>query len=255
MSNRVPLPAGTALGRSFEYGLDVNTAPVGQPKVWQRVRRISGFQPSPTPKTFDAQSYDDEGADNAEVTGWSWALAFNVQVNRNVATGVYLPEVEAILARTRPGAVGEAAIIEVRWYHKPSQGAANPTDAGQGFATVAVTRQNTGPNGEVESLSVTLTGKGTALAITNPFTGWPGTAPVLTSAFPQPEPIGGLLTLTGEGFLGATAVRFGAINAPEFVVMGPATIAVVVPPSTPTTSSITVITPGGTSNGIPHTTA
>lgn len=253
--SRVPLPTGTALGRSFEYGLDVNVAPVGQPKSWQRVRRISGFQPSPTPKTFDAQTYDDEGADNAEVTGWSWALAFEVLVNRNVATGVYLPEVEAILARTRPGAVGESAIIEVRWYHKPSVGAANPTDAATGFATVSVTRQNTGPNGEVERLAVTLTGKGTATAITNPFTGWGTSAPVITSAFPQPEPIGGLLTLTGEGFLGATSVKFGAINAPEFVVMGPATIAVVVPPSTPTSSLITVTTPGGTSNGLTHTTA
>lgn len=252
--SRVPLPAGTALGRSFEYGLDVNVAPIGQPKDWRRVRRISGFQPSPTPKTFDAQTYDDEGADNAEVTGWSWALAFTVQVNRDIATGVYLPEVEAILARTRPGAVGEGAIIEVRWYHKPSVGAANPTDAGQGFATVAVTRQNTGPNGEVEALAVTLTGKGTAEQITNPFTGWGSSVPVLTSLYPQPAAVGEMVTITGEGLLGTTAVKFGTTSAPEFVVIGPATLVAVVPVGA-TAGSLTVTTAGGDSNTLPFATA
>jgi len=171
MSARVPLPAGTTVGKSYEYGLDVNVGTADAPE-WQPVRRISGFQPTPTPTTQDAQTYDDLGAANSDVTGWSWTLAFNAQVNRSLTTGEYLPEIEALLARTRPSAKGEGAVIEARWYHKPEAGKPNPNDAGQGVATVAYSRQNTGPGGEIEVLAFTLTGKGPAEEIPNPFTGW-----------------------------------------------------------------------------------
>ena len=33
MSNRVPLPAGTTLGKSFEYGLDINLDKVHNPSL------------------------------------------------------------------------------------------------------------------------------------------------------------------------------------------------------------------------------
>jgi hypothetical protein len=176
MASKVPLPVGATLGKSFEYGLDLNLGTDLAP-LWQPVRRISGFQPSPTPTTQDAQTYDDLGAQNSDVTGWSWTLAFNVQVNRIVTSGLYLPEIEALLQRTKPSAKGADAVIEVRWYHKPESGEPNPTDAGRGIATVAYTRQNTGPNGEIEVLSVTLTGKGPYEEIANPFEGWPETTP------------------------------------------------------------------------------
>lgn len=167
----VELPAGYTLGKSFEYGLDVDTSATDTP-TWQPVRRISGFNVTPTPTTQDAQTYDDLGALNSDVTGWSWSLSFNVQVNRNTTTGLYLPEIEALLQRTKPTAKGADATIKVRWYHKPESGEPHPDDAGQGVATVSYTRQNTGPNGEIEVLSVTLAGKGPYTEITNPFTGW-----------------------------------------------------------------------------------
>jgi hypothetical protein len=169
--NKVPLPSGTTLGKSFEYGCDINVGTFTE-KLWQPFRRISGFQPSPTPQTQDAQTYDDLGAPNNDVTGWSMNLAFNAQVNRSAVTGEYLEEVEAVLARTGPEAIGELAVLEARWYHKPATGTPNPTDAGMGYFTVATTRQNTGPNGEIEVLAITLTGKGEYEKITNPFTGW-----------------------------------------------------------------------------------
>lgn len=171
MNNKVPLPTGTTLGKSFEYGCDINVGTFDA-KVWQPFRRISGFQPTPTPQTQDAQTYDDLGSPNNDVTGWAMNLAFNAQVNRNVTTGEYLAEVEAVLTRTGPGAIGEDAVLEARWYHKPASGKANPKDAGQGFFTVATTRSATGPNGEIEVLAITLTGKGEYEKIVNPFTGW-----------------------------------------------------------------------------------
>lgn len=228
MSAAVPLPAGTTLGKSYEYGIDVNLGTSADPS-WQPVRRISAFQPTPTPTTQDAQTYDDLGAQNNDVTGWSFGIAFNVQVNRSTTTGLYLPEIEAILARTRPSAKGELAVLEVRWYHKPEVGTPNPNDAGQGLVTVATTRQNTGPNGEIEVLSVTLTGKGPYTEIANPFTGWDTTEPVIGSVTPEGAGDGELVTITGTGFLGTTEVTIDATPATEFTVVNAASIIAVVP--------------------------
>lgn len=247
MSEAVTLPAGTTLGKSFEYGLEVNLGTTAVP-VWQPVRRISGFQPTPTPTTQDAQTYDDLGAQNSDVTGWSWSLAFNVHVNRSITTGVYLPEIEAILARTKPTAKGADAVLEVRWYHKPETGTPNPTDAGQGFATVAYSRTNIGPNGEIENLSVTLTGKGPYTEIANPFTGWADPpAPAITAISPAAAVAGSQITITGSGFLGATDVKIGTPSASAFTVVSASTIVATMPAGTAGSVNVTVITPVGTS--------
>lgn len=176
MSARVPLPTGTTVGKSFEYGLDVNTGTTAVP-VWTPVRRISAFQPTPSAITQDAQTYDDLGAPNSDVTGWGWSLSFNAQVNRSLTTGRYLEEIEALLGRTRPSSKGEGAVIEVRWYHKPETGMANPDDAGQGVGTVSYTRQNTGAEGSIEVFAFTITGKGPYEQIDNPFAGWDDETP------------------------------------------------------------------------------
>lgn len=253
MSNAVPLPAGTTLGKSFEYGLDVNLGTSAVP-IWQPIRRISGFQPTPTPTTQDAQTYDDLGAQNSDVTGWSWNLVFNVQVNRSVTTGLYLPEIEALLARTRPSAKGEAATIDVRWYHKPETGEPNPTDAGRGIATVAYTRQNTGPAGEIEVLAITLTGKGPYEEITNPFPGWDNApAPAVSSVLPTAQGAGDQVTVTGTGFLEATDVKFGATSATAFTVISATTIVATLPTGTAGAANVTVTTPEGTSPAAPYT--
>lgn len=244
MNNQVPLPAGTTIGKSFEYGLDVNLGTFAVP-IFQPFRRISGFQPTPTPTTQDAQTYDDLGAQNQDVTGWSWAIAFNAQVNRSLTTGLYLPEVEYLLARTKPGAKSELAVADVRWYHKPEVGTPNPTDAGRGQCTVAYTRQNTGPGGEIETLAFTLTGKGPYEEIANPFAGWAATAPVITSVTEPGQGTGELVTITGSGFLGTTAVTFDAIAASDFEVVSSTTILAVLPADAAGTVPVQVTTPAG----------
>jgi len=254
MPEKVPLPAGTTLGKSYEYGLDCNLNTTASP-IWQPFRRISGFQPTPTPTTQDAQTYDDLGAQNNDVTGWSWLVAFNVFVNRSFSTGLYLPEIEAILARTRPSAKGEAATIECRWYHKPEAGTPNPTDAGQGIATVAYTRSNTGADGAIEQLAVTLTGKGPYTEIANPFTGWNDAAPpAVASVTPSGRSAGQQVTITGTGFLGATDVRFGATSV-QYTVVSPTTIIATVPTGSAGAVAITVVTPRGTSTAVNYTRA
>lgn len=251
MSNLVPLPAGTTLGKSFEYGIDINLGTFADPS-WQPIRRMLSYQPSGTPTTQDAQTYDDLGAPNADVTGWGFGHTFNVQVNRSLGSGLYLPEVEALLARTRPSAVAELATIDYRWYHKPAVGTPNPHDAGRGQATVAVSRQNTGPGGEIEVLSFTTTGKGSYEEIQNPFTGWGATAPLVGSVTPEGAGDNDLVTITGSGLLGATVVSIGG-SPVEFLSINAATIVATVPSGDAGSVPIVVTTAGGVSAAFAYT--
>jgi hypothetical protein len=246
------LPAGSSLGKSYEYGLDVNLGTVAVP-VFQVVRRISAFVPTPTPTTQDVQTYDDFGAPNSDTTGWGWSLAHTVQVNRSTATGLYLPEIEAILARTKPTAKGEAAVLEVRWYHKPEVGTPNPTDAGQGLCTVSVARANSDASGAPETLTVTYTGKGPYTEIANPFTGWDAAAPTIQSVTPSGAGEAELVTITGSGFTGATDVTFGATPADDFTVVGDASIVASLPAGSAGAADVVVTNATGASAAFPYT--
>lgn len=169
----VPLPTGTTLGKSFEYGLDINLGSYQVPD-WQPVRRISAWAPTFAPITGDIATYDDRGAPNEAVTTRAFSASFTVQGNRSLTTGEYLPELKKILEAAR-GTLA-AATVDVRWYHKPDVGEPNETDAGRALCRVEATRQNTG-NADAEVHSVTLTGQGRFTPIENPFTGWSTTPP------------------------------------------------------------------------------
>ncbi|WP_181725085.1 IPT/TIG domain-containing protein [Nocardia gipuzkoensis] len=81
----------------------------------------------------------------------------------------------------------------------------------------------------------------------------PVTAPTLTSVVPSSGPAAGgtTVTLTGTGLSSATSVRFGA-TAASFTVVSATQITALAPPGAGTVQ-VTVITPGGTSNGVPYT--
>ena len=245
----VPLPAGSTLGKSFEYGLDINLGTTASPS-WQPVRRISGWAPTYPATSVDITSYDDRGSTSNEVTARSFSASFTVQGNRSLTTGLYLPELEVLLAAQK--ATGNSAVVEVRWYHKPDEGAPNPSDAGAAYCTVEATRQNTG-NAEAEWYSVTLTGRGKFTPIANPFGGWDVTTPTLASALPTAAGGGDMVTITGTGLLGATVVKFGAVNAGEFVVVNGSTIIASLPAGAAGSAPVVVTTPGGTSAALPYT--
>ncbi|MDJ1113237.1 phage tail tube protein [Microbacterium dauci] len=249
MTNPVSLPAGATLGKSFEHGLDVNLGTYGAP-VWQPIRRISGWAPTYPPVTTDVATYDDLGSPNEDVSGRGFATAFTVQGNRLLSTGLYLPELEKILAAAK--AKGEGAILDVRWYHKPENGTPNPNDAGRAYVRVEASRQNTG-NAENEVYSVTLTGKGSFEPIANPFTGWGETIPVLSSVTPPTAGDGEMVTITGAGFLGATAVTVDGDPVPEFVVVNASTIIATLPTGDAGAVPVIVTTPAGPSTALVYT--
>lgn len=250
MSPTPTLPAGTTLGQSFEFGLDVNIGTAGAP-IWQPVRRMSGWAPTYPKVTQDSATYDDRGAPNEDVSGRGFATAFTVQANRSATTGLYLPEIEAFLKAGK--SKRDAAVLDVRFYHKPDSGTPHPTDAGRASVTVEISRQNTG-NADIEVYSVSLTGKGEYTPIANPFTGWNDSPPPSISAItPTAQVVGKQITLNGVGFLGATDVKLAAVSVSAFTVVNDATIVATMPAGTAGSVNVTVITPVGTSVVFPYT--
>ncbi len=248
----VPLPAATTLGKSFEYGLDINLGTYATP-VWQSIRRISGWAPTYPPVNADVSSYDDRGAPSNEVTARSFAAQFTVQGNRSLISGLYLPEMEALIAAAK--GIGNAAVADVRWYHKPDEGTPNPHDAGRALVTVEATRANTG-NAEIEIFSISLTGRGRFEPIPNPFAGWDVTEPTIigvSTVSGLPAGDGDLITITGTSLLGVTAVTIGGDPSPEVVPINASTLIAVMPAGDAGAVNITVTTPGGTSDPYSYT--
>lgn len=242
--NKVKLPAGTTLGKSFEHGLDINLGTYDAP-VWQAFRRISGWAPAFARVTSDVTTYDDLGDTNEDVTGRTFSAAFTAQGNRSAVTGKLLRELDRVIRASR--AKGEEAILDVRFYHKPENGTPDPDDAGRAFVTVEATRQNTG-NSESEVYSISLTGKGPYEPIVNPFTGWGATAPVIATVGPEGAKGGDQVIINGSGFTGASKVTIGGgSTSVVFSVISPATIAAVMPAGSAGNVPVVVTTPGGAS--------
>lgn len=152
----------TEFGFSYEYGVDIRTGA----DTWQPIRFISAVDPQVSPITQDAATYDDLGSPNSVKLSESWTLGFNIQQHRT-ADGSFLPEVEALLALTKPNAVGRLATGTFRWYDKPATGDPHPTEAYEGDGTVSVSRAQTG-NDQIGAWAVTITGQGRRRQIANP---------------------------------------------------------------------------------------
>jgi hypothetical protein len=73
--------------------------------------------------------------------------------------------------------------------------------------------------------------------------------PKITSFTPASGHIGQLVTITGTGFIQATAVKFGAVKATAFTVVSDAQVTAVVPTVPLGAVAVSVVTPGGTAAG------
>ncbi len=250
------LPAGASLGFSYEYGVDIDTAynaasPVAP--VWQSIRRISAVNPQTSPVVNTAQTYDDFGAPNDQKASESWTLSFTVQVNR-LASGLYVPEVEALKAYTEPDAIGSLSIAHLRWYDKPANGTPNANEAYEGFGSVTLTRDANG-NADTGAWGVTITGQGKRVKITNPFGGWAAVVPQVVSALPSGAAAGALVTIKGYGFtgtVGVAGVKFGGVNATAYTVVDNYTIVATMPAGSAGSAVVTVTNTAGTSNALAY---
>ena len=151
----------TQYGFSYEYGVDIKIS-----DEWLPIRFVSSVNPTVSPKEVDAATYDDNGADHPVRVGETPSLSFYVQMHR-LESGEFLPEVEALLAATRPEAVGSLGVVRVRYYDKPVNSLPNPDEAYELIATVSAERAATG-NAELGGWNFTLNGQGPRRKIPNP---------------------------------------------------------------------------------------
>lgn len=79
-------------------------------------------------------------------------------------------------------------------------------------------------------------------------------APVVSSGSPNQGSVSGstTVTVTGTGFTGATAVRFGTKTATPFTVDSSTQITAVSPAHAAGAAAVTVTTPAGTSNPLSY---
>ncbi len=78
-------------------------------------------------------------------------------------------------------------------------------------------------------------------------------APTLVAATPPAVAAGGLVTIVGTGFTGATAVKFGATNAAAYTVHNDTLIVASMPAGSAGTANVTVTNATGTSTALPYT--
>lgn len=256
------LPAGSTLGKSYEYGFDLYNGPAATgltalitDPLWLPVRRALNVQAPMTPITQDAQSYDDKGAPNAEVSAWSWVLTAAAFSNRSSTTGLLVPELR-VLQERYGDTTNESAKVAARWYHKPADGSEpDPNEAFIGVATVALTRNNAGADGANEQLGITLTGVGYATRLpSNPFTGWADDTdvPVILTVLPAGKGVDEQVLISGRGFIGSTAVTIDAAAA-EFTVVSDSTIVATIPPTAAGAAAVIVTDANGASTPVNYT--
>ncbi|MFJ6902723.1 IPT/TIG domain-containing protein [Streptomyces griseoluteus] len=108
------------------------------------------------------------------------------------------------------------------------------------------------PAGSAGPVAVTVVSPtGTSNAVT--FTYVAAAVPVVTAVTPDSGPTSGgtSVVITGTGFTGASAVRFGGVPATSFTVNSATQITAVTPAGGPGAAAVTVTTPAGTSAASP----
>ncbi len=142
------------------------------------------------------------------------------------------------------GAPGSVVLITGTGYSATTVARFNGAAAtGTGFNS-ATSLTATVPVGATTGSLTTQTGGGAATPL-GTYTVLAGPAPRLTQFTPLRAPVGTVLTLFGSGFTGATAVRFGAVNAPGFVVISATQLTVPVPAGVVSGTRLYVLTGQG----------
>lgn len=209
--------------------------------TWLTLTGLNDLNPAVSPQTASADDYESDGWTSAEVVMQSWKIT--VKANRKASGGVEDPAFA--LLRARVGQFGDAARIYVRYFRKDGI-----DEAQSGRAIVEMTPSKTGV-ADLNEWSIVFTGDGALSKIANPYA--PTAVPVVSGATPSGATAGSQVTITGQGFTGASAVKFGATAASAYTVLGDSTIVAVMPAGTAGAANVTVTNATGTSTAFAYT--
>lgn len=226
-----------------KYKLQVNTGTVSVP-TWTDCLALADFKPANAPTIQDDTVYDDAGwgSQTKTLLMWSVEAKFIRRANPNDPT-VYDVGQEKLRACSL--AFGASGVAQIRYYDRTGG-----PEAYTGFAEVTWTPDG-GDGKALETVSVTLSGKGALTLITNP-EAFALPVPSVTAVSPATGLAAGgtLVKITGDyfsGLVGAAAVKFGANNASSYFVQDTRTIYAVAPAHAAGTVDVTVTNPTGTS--------
>lgn len=151
-------PQQTELARKWKW--DVNTGTVAVP-VWTLIFGTNELTVNPhTPNLEDDNAYEDGGWTSKTKTALSWSAESKLLRKKAPATGVFDPGQEKLRACGR--AFADAGWAEVRIYDREGG-----VEAYHGFAEVTWAPDG-GSTTDLETITVTLDGKGELEVIANP---------------------------------------------------------------------------------------
>ena len=151
-------PQITYLARKWR--VDVNTGTTGSP-VWVQVKGVTNLTPGLSATTQAADDYDSDGWGSDEKTMLKWNLAISLL---RKGTNETTPDPGQEALRDKADKFGSEGTAHVRWYDRE-----DGPEAYEGFGNVSW-EPGGGGAGDLESVTVNITGKGARTEITNPAT-------------------------------------------------------------------------------------
>jgi hypothetical protein len=143
------------------------------------------------------------------------------------------------------GSTAPGGVARYNWQFNDGPGLAYPTE------TTGPTVSHTFPTTDhVYTVALTVfSSDGTSIGTSRSVVVGTIGAPTVAKVVPNKGPVAGgtSVTITGLNLSGASAVRFGTVNATKFVVKSSTSIVAVSPAETPRIADVTVTAPGGTS--------
>jgi hypothetical protein len=244
----VTQPQQSTLSR--KWVLEINTGTVGSP-VWTAVKGLNNLTVKQgEPNLEDDNVYEDAGYTGQTKTALAWNAAATV-MRRTDPTDVTIYDPGQEKLRTLSNTLGPTGVGYCRLYDRDGG-----PEAFTGFAEISWDPQGGSPT-DLETVNITLTGKGAPTTITNPNA--PALAiPTVTLLSPATGTTAGgtLVIITGTAFkdrlgnvvvTGAAGVKFGANNATSYTVLDRQTIAAISPAGTSGAKDVTITNTAGTS--------
>lgn len=151
-------PDVSALAR--KWAIDIDTSATLTP-TWTRLMGVTEFKPTADPNLEDDSTYDSEGWGSSTKTALTWKNEIKV-VRRHDPTDEtdYDPAQEAL--REMAELFGADGVAHIRWYDREGG-----PEAYTGYAEVSWVPDG-GPHTALETVVITLDGKGKRTAISNP---------------------------------------------------------------------------------------
>lgn len=230
----------TALARRMRVDIDTATYPAS---LYQELMGKQEVKLIEELRVENDESYEDDGAAREVVTGYNWRVEVKLLFSTNAA-GTAVDTVHRFLRTKFELAKTGSGLAEfgVRWYDE------NGLDDGnskEGRAYVKAFPPDGGGPGSTDVVSLVIQGQGKLTAITNPNADMTPTVSGLSPAAGGTA-AGGLVSILGNHFTGATAVSFGGTAATNFAVINDALIVATKPALTAGSKDVTVTTPAGT---------